>query len=377
MVKKMSAVEKLHNLGQSIWYDNIERRLLENGDLAAMIDRGEIRGVTSNPSIFNNAISKSKDYDKSLIPLAKAGNSKEEIYEALAVADIRVACDLFRPLYDETRGGDGYVSLEVSPYLAMDTDGTITDAKRLWKMVDRPNLMIKIPATKAGLPAIAETIAAGINVNVTLIFSIDRYQAVMDAYQSGLEKRLETGQSIDQIASVASFFVSRIDTNIDNRLQSLLDDGKILLIRARALFGQIAVANAKLAFELHKGFFDSGSWKNLVKHGGRIQRALWASTSTKNPDYPDTKYVDELIAPNTINTIPPKTLTAYAHHGSAASTLEADLDSAREVMDDLESSGISMAEVTQELEDQGVKSFALAFNSLLESVEKRRIEALK
>jgi transaldolase len=363
----MNSIKKLHSLGQSIWYDNIERQLLTSGEMAAMIDRGKIRGVTSNPSIFNNAIAKSNDYDHALEPLAKEGASKEKIYEALAVKDIRDACDLFRPLYDESVGGDGFVSLEVSPYLAHDTLGTVKDAARLWKLVDRPNLMIKIPGTRKGLPAITQSIAAGINVNVTLIFSIERYEKVMEAYLDGLDQRLASGQPIDHVASVASFFVSRIDSNIDSRLESLGGDG------AKELQGKIAVANAKLAYAHHKEIFAGQRWDQLRSAGGNIQRALWASTSTKNPSYPDTKYVDELIGPNTVNTVPPKTLIAFQDHGTAELTLESDLEAAQAAMDELALLDISMAEVTQELEDQGVKAFADAFTALLESVEKRRV----
>jgi transaldolase len=366
----MKPIERLHSLGQSIWYDNIERRLLENGELSAMIERGEIRGVTSNPSIFHNAIAKSSDYDAALVPLAQKGASKEEIYEALAVADIQAACDLFRPLYDETDGGDGYVSLEVSPYLAHDTAGTAADAARLWAWVDRPNLMIKIPATQEGLPAITESIAAGINVNVTLIFSITRYQEVMDAYLAGLAQRLEAGEPIDHVASVASFFVSRIDSNVDNRLVAVGGGS------AAALQGKIAVANAKLAYAAHRAIFAGERWEKLRAAGARAQRALWASTSTKNPAYPDTKYVDELIGPDTVNTVPPATLVAFGDHGNAALTLEADLEAAQSSLDALAALGISIDEVTQELEDQGVKAFADAFTALLESVETRRVAVL-
>jgi transaldolase len=362
----MNPIKKLHSLGQSIWYDNIERRLLNNGDLAAMIKRGEIRGVTSNPSIFNNAIANSSDYDEALLPLAKQGFSKEEIYENLAVADIQAACDLFLPLYKETNCGDGYVSLEVSPYLANDTEGTAVDAARLWARVGRPNLMIKIPATKAGLPAITTSIAAGINVNVTLIFSVQRYQEVMEAYLKGLEQRLAAGEPIDHVASVASFFVSRIDSNVDKRL-----DGK-----SEELMGKVAIANAKVAYASHKEIFSGPRWEILKLAGANIQRALWASTSTKNPTYPDTLYIDQLIGPNTVNTVPPKTLTAFADHGTAELTLGADLAEGRAIFVKLGELGISMQDVTQELEDAGVKSFADAFTHLLDAVENRRLAAV-
>jgi len=370
----MNPVEQLHALGQSIWYDNIEHRLLVNGKLAAMIKRGEIRGVTSNPSIFNNAIAKTSDYDALLIPLAKQGLSKVQIYEGLAVADIQTACDLFRPLYDQTQGGDGYVSLEVSPYLARDTESTYNEAARLWKWVDRPNLMIKIPATVEGLPAVTRSIASGINVNVTLIFSIERYKAVMEAYLKGLEQRLNEGQPIDKIASVASFFISRIDSMIDTRLDAFMDAAAEL---AQDLKGKIAVANAKLAYDVHKRVFQGERWDNLASQGGNIQRALWASTSTKNAAYPDTKYVDELIGPGTVNTIPPKTLDDFGDHGLASLALTADLDAAQQAMDDLADLGISIADVTQKLEENGVQSFADAFTVLLNSIEKRRVAAVE
>ncbi len=373
----MNPIEKLHSLGQSIWYDNIERRLLNNGELAAMIERGDIRGVTSNPSIFNNAIANSNDYDDALVPLAKSGLSREEIYESLAVADIQAACDLFLPLYRETHGDDGYVSLEVSPYLAHDTEATCQDAACLWAWVDRPNLMVKIPATKAGLPAITRSIAAGINVNVTLIFSVERYEEVMEAYLTGLEGRLEAEEPINHVASVASFFVSRIDTEVDKRIDDLLEVSGPNAERGETLKGTIAIANAKVAYARHKEMFSGARWDRLKAKEARIQRPLWASTSTKNPAYPDTKYVDELIGPDTVNTVPPKTLEAFHEHGIAELTLETDLEEANTLFAELKSVGISMDEVTQELEDAGVKSFADAFANLLESVEKRRLETVE
>ncbi len=372
----MNPISELHSFGQSIWYDNIERRLLQNGDLAAMIAAGDIRGVTSNPSIFNNAIVNSADYDAALIPLAKKGLTREQIYESLAIADIQAACDLFLPLYEANKGDDGYVSLEVSPFLANDTEGTVTDAARLWDLVARPNLMIKIPATKEGLPAVRRTIAAGINVNVTLIFSLQRYDEVMEAYLQGLEQHLAAGGSLGSIASVASFFVSRIDSNVDARLQLLVDAADGRSEKATGLLGKIAIANAKLAYAYHKEVFDGERWEHLAANGARLQRPLWASTSTKNPAYPDTLYVDALIGPQTVNTVPPKTLNTFRDHGTAALTLESDLDEASAAFDDLRGLGIAMGEVTQELEDQGVRAFADAFTALLDSVEKRRLAAL-
>lgn len=358
-------IQKLVSLGQSIWYDNIERRLLNNGELAAMIERGDIQGLTSNPSIFNNAIAKSSDYDEALGPLAEAGKSATEIFEHLAVEDIRAATDLLRPLYDKTGGGDGYASLEVNPTLAYETETTLSEAKRLWAWVDRPNLMIKIPATEAGLPAIQQAIAAGLNVNVTLIFSIERYRAVMEAYLAGLEERVEQGLSIKNIASVASFFVSRIDTAVDSHLTALNSD------RAAALLGQTAIANARLAYQAFKEVFGSERFGQLRTYGARVQRPLWASTGTKNPAYSDTLYVDELIGPHTVNTMPPSTLDAFRDHGRAELRIEADLDQAQHLMAELESLGISLADVTQDLEDAGVKAFADAFASLLATIDGR------
>ena len=370
----MNPIKKLHALGQSLWFDNIDRRLLENGDLAAMIERGDIRGVTSNPSIFNKAISNSDEYDQNLEALAKQGHAKEEIYEHLAVADIQAACDLFLPLYERTDRGDGYVSLEVSPYLAHETQATIEEAARLWNWVDRPNLMIKIPGTEAGLPAITETIAAGINVNVTLLFSIKRYARVMDAYMKGLERRLAAGEPIDQVASVASFFVSRIETKVDDRLENVIALGGQLTDLAKNLSGKIAIASAKLAYVRHKDVFSGERWDMLALNGARLQRPLWASTSTKNPDYPDTKYVDSLIAPRTVNTVPPRTLQAFRDHGTAALTLDDDLAAAQRAMDNLSTLDISFDEITGELEDEGVEKFAAAFTRLLDTIEVRRKE---
>ena len=322
-----SRIEKLNELGQSLWYDNIQRKLLQNGEMAGMIARGEIRGVTSNPSIFHNAIAKSGDYDPALVPLAWAGWNAEQIFWQLAYEDIRAACDLFLPLYKETDGGDGYVSLEVSPYLANETEATLEQAKHLWQTVDRPNLMIKIPATKAGLPAIRGAIAAGINVNVTLIFSIERYHQVMDAYHSGLEDLLAS-KNPRRGASVASFFVSRLDTKVD----AMLPEGS-------PLCGKTAIASAKLAYNAFCKVFSESRFGRLQQAGAYYQRPLWASTSTKNPAYPDTLYVDELIGPATVNTVPPNTLAAFLNHGVAEETITRDLDAARQIFTDLEAGG--------------------------------------
>ncbi|MBP6209739.1 MAG: transaldolase, partial [Anaerolineales bacterium] len=312
----MTPIQKLTSLKQSLWYDNIQRKLLETGELKAMIDRGDIRGVTSNPTIFQNAIAKTNDYDAALIPLAWSGWDAEKIFWQLAVEDIQAACDLFRPLYDETKGGDGYVSLEVSPYLANETDATAKQAKELWERVNRPNLMVKIPATKAGIPAIRQTIAAGINVNVTLIFSLERYAEVMDAYLAGLEDRAAQNLPINMIASVASFFVSRVDSKIDPKLS-----------KDSALLGKAAIANAKLAYSAFEDVFTSSRFATLkARFSARVQRPLWASTGTKNPAYSDTVYVDNLIGPDTVNTVPPATLDAFREHGNASITITRGLD---------------------------------------------------
>ncbi len=356
------SIKKLTSLKQSLWYDNIQRKLLETGELKAMIERGEIRGVTSNPTIFQNAIAKSNDYDSALTPLAWAGWDSEKIFWQLAIEDIQQACDLFRPLYDQTKCGDGYVSLEVSPYLANDTEGAIAQAQELWERVNRPNLMIKIPATKAGIPAIRATIAAGINVNVTLIFSIARYVEVMESYVSGLVDRVVLDLPVNNIASVASFFISRLDTKIDPRLT---EDSP--------LRGKAAIANAKIAYHTFEDFFTSARFHQLkTRFSARVQRPLWASTGTKNPKYPDTLYVDSLIGPDTVNTVPPATLDAFREHGNPGLTLTVGLEECQAQLAQIESLGISMDEVTTELEDEGVKAFEEAFMNLLNAIEERR-----
>ena len=372
----MNTTLQLLQAGQSIWYDNIQRGLLKNGELGGMIERGEIRGVTSNPTIFMNAITKSTDYDESLLPLVNTGLSDEEIFFHLAIEDIQAAADLFLPLYQETRGGDGYVSLEVSPYLANDTANTLAQARELWQRVNRPNLMIKIPATKPGLPAVTDAIAGGINVNVTLIFSLQRYAEVMEAYLAGLEKRVEAGLPVDSIASVASFFVSRVDTNVDARLQKIIQAGGPQAQKALALPGKAAIANARLAYADFKQVFTSERFLKLKAKGARVQRPLWASTSTKNPAYRDVMYVEELIGPDTVNTVPPQTLAAFLDHGRVRNSLEEGLDAAKQVMADLNALGISMDEVTAQLEEEGVQSFSDAFTVVLKAVNARRKAAV-
>ncbi len=365
-------IQELTSLGQSLWYDNMQRRLLENGELSGLISRGDIRGITSNPTLFNNAIGKSKDYDSALMPLAISGWDPEQIFWQLAAEDIRAACDLFLPLYNETHGGDGFVSIEVSPHLAHDTEATVAQAKHLWETLDRLNLMVKIPATKAGIPAIRQSIAAGININITLIFSLQRYQEVMDAYLSGLEDRLKAGGEIDKIVSVASFFVSRVDTKVDERLQEIIRTEGEQAATAHALLGNTAIANAKLAYEMFRQVFGSERFKKLQAVKANTQRPLWASTGTKNPAYPDTLYVDNLIGPDTINTVPPKTLDAFRDHGRAVVTIMDGLDECRRQVAELEKLGISLEAVSAELEAEGVKSFADSFVELFKTIDQRR-----
>ncbi len=373
----MNTSQQLHEVGQSIWYDNVERRLLNNGYMAGMIERGEIRGVTSNPTIFMNAVTKTHDYDEGLAPLAKAGKTGEEIFWELAVEDIRKAADLLRPLYDASNKEDGYVSLEVNPYLAHDTTQTLSEAKRLWKWVNRPNLMVKIPATEEGLPAILQAIEAGINVNVTLIFSRERHWAVMEMYISGLARRVAKGLPIDSIASVASFFVSRVDTKVDGILNCMVDRGGARAEKAAQFLGQAAIANARLAYNDFKIIFGSERFAKLQALGARVQRPLWASTGTKNPAYRDVVYIEELVGKDTVNTVPPATLAAFLDHGIVrTNSLEEDLAGAYQSMARLEALGISMGTATAELEAEGVKSFASAWKALMDAMETSRKAAI-
>ncbi len=365
-------IEELTALGQSLWYDNMHRRILENGEFAALIARGDIRGVTSNPSIFHNAIAKSHDYDSALMPLALSGWNAEQIFWQLAMEDIRAACDLFLPLYKKTNGADGFVSIEVSPNLANETEASIAQAKYLWETLDRPNLMVKIPATPAGIPAIRQSIAAGVNINITLIFSLERYREVMDAYLSGLEDRLKAGGEISGIASVASFFVSRVDTKVDLRLQDIIRAEGEQAVTAQSLLGKAAIANAKLAYGLFRQVFDGERFKKLQAAKANTQRPLWASTGTKNPAYPDTYYIDNLIGSDTVNTVPPATLDAFRDHGKAVVTITDGVDECARQLAELEKLGISMDKVTEELEAEGVKAFADSFAALLQTIDDRR-----
>jgi transaldolase/glucose-6-phosphate isomerase len=372
----MNQAVKLNVLGQSLWYDNIRRALIEDGSLMERIERREIYGVTSNPSIFRNAIADSDDYAADLQTLSWAGLDAKSIFYHLAIKDIQDVADLFGPYYEATEGADGYVSLEVNPNLANDTQGTIDEALWLWDEVARPNLMVKIPATKAGLPAITEVIAAGVNVNVTLIFSRKRYQEVMEAYVAGLEKRSAAGLDISEIASVASFFVSRLDSKADKCLQAVIDEGGSKAETAEQLKGKLAIANTRLAYQDYEAFFSSNRFEALAARGAQKQRPLWASTSTKDPVYSDVLYVESLIAENSVNTVPPDTLEAFLDHGESRVSIHDDLDQAEKDFRSLESLGISLDTLTRELEEEGVQKFAEAFRDLLDVIEDQRVDIL-
>jgi transaldolase len=361
-VSAQNRIQALTELGQSIWLDFIRRDILNNGELAARVAQG-VRGLTSNPTIFEKAIDGSDDYDDAIRAFGSA--DIQALYDHLTVSDIQQAADILRPVYDGSGGTDGFVSLEVSPLLARDTDRTVSEAQRLWRAVDRPNLMIKVPATAAGVPAIRRLIAAGLNINVTLIFSLARYRDVMTAYMSGLEDRLAAGGRIDQVHSVASFFVSRVDTLVDQRLDALAAQ------RAAAadLKGKAALANAKLAYRQFQDVTASPRWQSLHDHGAHVQRPLWASTSTKNPAYPDLLYVDNLIGPDTVNTVPPATLDAILDHAVPARTVDAGVEDAERVIRQLEDLGIGMDAVTDQLEQEGVASFEASFRTLMAGLE--------
>ena len=362
----MEQLAELKRIGQSLWYDNIQRDLLKDGTIQRFIENGMISGITSNPSILKKAILSSARYQSSLKIMAWAGWNAIAIYEQLAVEDIREAADFLFVCYTKTNGEDGYVSLEVDPELANDTQATIADAQRLWKLVDRPNLMVKIPATEAGIPAIRATIAAGINVNVTLIFSVKRYQEVIEAFLSGLEDRVNQGLSIHGIASVASFFVSRFDTKIDARLEKLQTQ------EAQALYGKAAIANARLTYREYQSVFSGSRFQALKKKGAQIQRPLWASTSTKNPAYRDVLYVEELIGPDTVNTVPPATLEAFFEHGMVKDRLSISSSEEKNIVQKLAAQGIDLEQVAQELEIEGVQQFQNAFREMIVALDAQR-----
>ncbi|WP_316977084.1 transaldolase [Shumkonia mesophila] len=363
----MNPLLKLADLGQSYWLDNLTRRMIENGELKDRVAKEGLRGITSNPSIFSKAISKSEDYTAQIRKAAAAGGTVETIYEELTATDIRNACDILRPVFDQSGGSDGFVSLEVSPHLARDTATSITEGRRLWKTVDRPNLLIKIPGTKEGVPAIEQLLFEGINVNVTLLFSIDSYQAVAEAHMRALERRVAAGQPLAAVVSVASFFLSRIDVLIDG----LLKERVATHPEAKDLLGRAGIANAKLAYRQFKKNIGSARWQALAAKGAQVQRMLWASTSTKNPDYSDVMYVDALIGPHTVNTLPEETIAAFADHGTAANTVEQGMEEAAATMEAIAKLGIDFAKATRQLEDEGIQKFIDPYDSLLEALKQR------
>lgn len=370
------AVHRLKDLqqqGQSIWLDFIQRGLMTSGELKRLVDEDGLVGITSNPAIFEKAISGSTDYAEALKALAREQLDAKTMYERLAIQDIQDAADILRPVYDRTGKRDGYVSLEVSPHLASDTNGSLEEARRLWKTVARPNVLIKVPGTPEGIPAIQQLLSEGINVNVTLLFAQERYQEVAEAYVSGLEQAAAKGGDVSGIASVASFFISRIDTLVDKKLTERLQAATSPEQQAdlKRLMGKIAIANGKQTYQLYKRIFSGPRWDALAKQGAKTQRVLWASTSTKNPDYRDVLYVEELIGPDTVNTMPPATLDAFRDHGQARASLEEDLAGADEIMGALAKAGISMKEVTDQLLDEAVRLFSEPFDKLLQTIARQ------
>lgn len=367
-------LRELNRLGQSVWQDYIRRDELVSGALKRLIDQDGISGVTSNPSIFEKAITAGKDYDESMRKFVEQGFVGPKLFESLAVEDIQMACDLLRPTYDSTQGRDGFVSIEVSPKLARDTQGSIEEARRLWTSVGRPNLLVKIPGTKEGLPAIQEALTEGININITLLFAVERYVEVAEAYLAALEQRARSGKPIDRIASVASFFVSRIDSLVDKLLQEKQAKTKSPAERAKieGLIGKVAIANAKAAYQEYKRLFLSPRFQALQQKGARVQRVLWASTSTKNPKYKDVIYVETLIGPDTINTMPPSTVVAFRDHGTARLTLDEGVDQARKDFATLREVGVDLAAATRQLEEEGIESFDQAYDKLLKGLKEKR-----
>jgi transaldolase len=362
-----SRLHELSEHGQSVWIDTLSREMLETGELERLMRDDAIVGVTSNPTIFEKAISAGDWYDEQMRQVLEEESDPKEVFLQLAMRDIQAACDLLRRVWDEGKGQDGYVSLEVDPALAYDRDATLEEAMRLHEWVDRPNLFVKIPATEPGLGAIEDAIAAGKSINITLIFALDRHQEVMEAYLRGLERLVASGGDPSTVASVASFFVSRVDTETDKRLEAI--GGEALRLR-----GELAIANAKLAYRNYKQTFSGERWEALAAEGATKQRCLWASTSTKNPEYRDVLYVEELIGPQTVNTMPAETIAAFQDHGRVADTLEAHLDEARQVFEDLERVGVDYDDVTETLEREGVQKFADSFDQLLEGVRGKRGE---
>jgi transaldolase len=361
-----SRLHQLSELGQSVWIDYLSRRMIHGGELARMMDEDAVVGITSNPTIFQKAISEGDAYDEQLREVLAEEDDPKEVFLKLAIRDVQDACDLLRPVWDGGAGQDGYVSIEVDPNLAYDTEGTIAEAQRLHELVDRPNCFVKIPATEPGLPAIEEMIARGRSINVTLIFSLQRYAEVVEAFQRGLERLVASGGDPGPVASVASFFVSRVDTEADKRLDELGAPDE--------LKGKLAIANAKLAYQRYKELHSGERWEALATKGARTQRCLWASTSTKNPAYRDVMYVEELIGPQTVDTMPEETIRAFQDHGEVALTLERDIDEARRVFERIAEAGVDYDDVVAVLEKEGVDKFSDSFKELLEGVRAKRGE---
>jgi len=367
---RKNSLKQVEKLGQSLWLDYIRRDLLTNGELRRLIEGDGLRGMTSNPAIFEKAIVESRDYDAEIHSLALEGKDAPAIYDALSRRDVQMAADEFRTVYDTTDGRDGYVSLEVNPHLAHDTNGTIEEARRLWAALDRPNVFIKVPATIEGLPAIKQLISEGISVNVTLLFGLPRYRQVAESYIAGIEARLARGKGVKQVASVASFFVSRIDTLMDPLLDKIIAQGGDTANVAWQALGQVAIASARMAYQIYKEIFNGERFRKLAEKGARTQRVLWASTGTKNANYSDVKYVEALIGPDTVNTIPLETLNAFRDHGVPKARLEHDVGKAADMAERLADMGISIDAVTQQLEDEGVEKFNKPYDKLLEALTK-------
>lgn len=370
----MSRLKQLVEQGQAVWLDFVDRKFLEQGGLKKLVEEDGLTGVTSNPTIFEKAMGQGDAYDGTLAKFDRDNPDAATLdrYEHLAIQDIKAAAETLQPVYDRLDSKDGYVSLEVSPYISDDTDATIAEAEKLWKAVDRPNLMIKIPGTLAGAPAIAASIANGINVNVTLLFALDAYIRVAEAYATGLEERVRQGLPIDRVASVASFFVSRIDTTIDKDIDRRVGEGDPEADALKALRGKVAIANAKLAYAWYQDFIRSDRWRALADKGAQPQRLLWASTGVKDKAYPDTLYVDALIGPDTVNTMPPATMDAFRDHGNASATLTEGVDEAAQVLDEAERLGLDLNGVTGKLVEEGVASFTKSFDDLMGAIAKKQ-----
>ena len=359
----MNPLNQIRQMDQSIWLDLLNREIMNSGKLQDLIDHDDLRGLTSNPSIFEKAISGSSDYDQDIVKLSQKVDNNPAIFFDLAIADIQQAADLFKPVYDQTKGIDGFVSLEVSPYLARDTDATIEQARELWKRVDRKNVMIKIPGTKEGLIAIRECLREGININVTLLFGLPRYREIIEAFMGGLEDRLAEGHSIKEVSSVASFFLSRIDVMVDPMLK---DKG------ANNLVGKIAIASAKKAYQIYLEMISSDRFKKLEENGAQRQRVLWASTGTKDPTFSDVLYVENLIGKDTINTLPMETLDAFRDHGNVAETLTQNIGDANQAIEEMEKIGIDIDKITKKLENEGIEKFNGAYEKLLKSINEQK-----